>query len=642
MSLLPLSRSTPTIRSRRQVSGAHIEPVKGRSQGHQWREQPLVSVVLPVYNHARFLGDSIRSVLAESYPLELIVVDDGSTDNPGEVVRSFSKDKRLRLISQPNKGLPEALNTGFAAATGELMTWTSADNRFKKGAIGALAEFLLDNPKVGLTYANVQLIDESGNPYRDSSYRKQDHSPVDGSVLLLPGSADTLPLMNDNFINSCFMFRRDCSRAVGKHRTECIGFEDYEYWLRMQFLQPFAHFPSELPLYEYRLHKESMTARLETESMLRNQLSSLQAIQRITALVEQPQTLQLNIATGEAPLIEYLCRVWSNVRKHSISSGETSSFNAVPRLEVQTVETSGGRHAVFELATVHSASSDQSASSGAGFAHSTHTQYLSCAPAAMQVSAAGKSGAKLTVCTPLAIPKLLRRARDSNFNAVTRGNTAAASALLFPPDSSAEAEPGECESWKSALLELVQYIDDVCLVLFCENAAQRQTADAVNVTLGTSANLRIIDVTETSIIPFAPTNREHSLLYTLSSVDCVLHLASGRTSPLDWHALQVEAGLAAAAGVALATVFVDVPDANAIELRTGPIWSGAPHVHFTQIAGTRRKPDWKALRKTIGLAAEYPPLHSGLDQWLEQRSEPFERARLLRFLALEILSTSTK
>ena len=94
-------------------------------------ENALVSIVLPVYNGARFLAEAIQSCLAQTYPhWELIVVDDCSTDDSPQIVAGFAADDaRIRVIRHAhNRKLPGALNTGFDAARGEYLTWTSDDN----------------------------------------------------------------------------------------------------------------------------------------------------------------------------------------------------------------------------------------------------------------------------------------------------------------------------------------------------------------------------------------------------------------------------------------------------------------------------------------------------------------------------------
>src|SRR5262249_10919089 len=105
-------------------------------------DAPRVSVVLPVYNHLRFLPEAIRSVLAQTYrDFELVIVTDGSPDGTKEYLDALT-DPRIVVVHQENRRLPGALNTGFAHARGELLTWVSADNHcaplFLEALVGAL------------------------------------------------------------------------------------------------------------------------------------------------------------------------------------------------------------------------------------------------------------------------------------------------------------------------------------------------------------------------------------------------------------------------------------------------------------------------------------------------------------------------
>src|SRR5215204_1671374 len=94
---------------------------------------PLVSVVIPCYKQAHFLGEAIESVLAQSYPnFEIIVVDDGSPDNTSEVAASYP---RVRLVRQENQGLSAARNSGLSRSEGEYVVFLDADDRLLPGAL---------------------------------------------------------------------------------------------------------------------------------------------------------------------------------------------------------------------------------------------------------------------------------------------------------------------------------------------------------------------------------------------------------------------------------------------------------------------------------------------------------------------------
>jgi glycosyltransferase involved in cell wall biosynthesis len=127
--------------------------------------QTLASIVLPTYNRASRLPKALRSCLQQTYQnLEVIVVDDGSTDNTAEVVASFQReDSRVRYLRQENQKLPAALNTGFRASRGEFLTWISDDNLFHQDAIEIMVGALEKSPDVGLVYCGYDIVDAQGN-----------------------------------------------------------------------------------------------------------------------------------------------------------------------------------------------------------------------------------------------------------------------------------------------------------------------------------------------------------------------------------------------------------------------------------------------------------------------------------------------
>jgi len=222
----------------------------------------LVSVVLPVYNGAEYLAESIESVLSQDYNRwELIVVDDGSTDATPAILQRYETDSRVRIIRQENRKLPEALNTGFAAAGGEFFTWTSADNAMRPGMLSALANFLQTNPSAEMVYANEELIDESGRAARGRDFCRIYQHPPGGSVLWRPYDPGELNFVQNNLIGGCFLYRGQAARILGGYTPACFGYEDYDYWLRMNALFRIAHLGSDEPLYRYRLHGAALSAR---------------------------------------------------------------------------------------------------------------------------------------------------------------------------------------------------------------------------------------------------------------------------------------------------------------------------------------------------------------------------------------------
>lgn len=206
---------------------------------------PLISVVLPVYNQAHYLPAALDSVFAQVYPeVELMVVNDGSTDGTSGVLAAYRQRYDFTLIDQENQGLPRALNAGFSKARGEYLTWTSSDNLMLPEMLRVLAAALDENPDVGLVYADRYLIDEQGR---------------DLGGFNLP-EYDSLLLLHVNFVHCCFLYRRECMERVGLYDPDFIYGEDWEYWIRISRFYSMKHIPQ--TLYRYRLHRASMTSEL--------------------------------------------------------------------------------------------------------------------------------------------------------------------------------------------------------------------------------------------------------------------------------------------------------------------------------------------------------------------------------------------
>lgn len=218
-----------------------------------------VSVVMPVYNGGEYLAAAIESVLNQTWrDLELILVDDGSTDHSLVHMEQYAKqDARVRIVRQTNQKLPRALNAGFALAQGEFLCWTSADNRMHPHCIERLHEALTASPKTALVYANMCLIDDNGDPLTDLQWYPKPNRP---DIVLLPNETERLNTRPDNIIGAAFLYRASVAAAVGGYSPVRFTTEDYDYWMRINELFRVEHVPFETPIYDYRIHQDSLTA----------------------------------------------------------------------------------------------------------------------------------------------------------------------------------------------------------------------------------------------------------------------------------------------------------------------------------------------------------------------------------------------
>ena len=213
-----------------------------------------VGVVITAYNHAHFLGEALHSVCAQTHAADdIVVVDDGSEDNPAEVVARFPG---VRCIRQDNRGLAAARNTGLKALRTRYVIFLDADDRLEPRAIAAGLACFGRVPDSGFVYGGHVYIDRDGNKT--------------GERFEPPGESPYLHLLRRNFIamHGTVMYRRDLLEAAGGFDERLRRGEDYDLYLRMVRRHPIAAYPDLVAA--YRLHGQNMSA--DHHGMLRTML----------------------------------------------------------------------------------------------------------------------------------------------------------------------------------------------------------------------------------------------------------------------------------------------------------------------------------------------------------------------------------
>jgi len=203
---------------------------------------PLVSIVIPAYNHARYLDEAIQSVLRQAYPrIELIVLDDGSTDSTRNVLARYSG--QLYFETQANMGQARTINKGWEMAKGDILAYLSADDFLMDGAVSAAVELLQSVPEVIVAYCDFNLVDEESRVLR--MIRAPDFSFFDMAVRFVcpPGPGAFL--------------RRSAFLSAGGWDGTLRQVPDYEYWLRLALQGPFRRIPRVLA--GWRIHADSQT-----------------------------------------------------------------------------------------------------------------------------------------------------------------------------------------------------------------------------------------------------------------------------------------------------------------------------------------------------------------------------------------------
>jgi glycosyltransferase involved in cell wall biosynthesis len=220
---------------------------EAKSSGAPARDAPLVSVIIPCYNQAHYLGETIESVLNQTHQnFEIVVVDDGSTDNTAEVASSFPQ---VKLLQQENQGRPAVgRNNGFRASSGEYIVFLDSDDRLVPDALEVGLRHLVDYPERAFVSGHARFIDAKGEPLPTEQRPcvERDHYEA---------------LLNENYIwtPGTVMFRRSAIERAGSFNPSLRmkGSEDYDLYLRLARESPvYCH---DRAVVEYRQHGNSLS-----------------------------------------------------------------------------------------------------------------------------------------------------------------------------------------------------------------------------------------------------------------------------------------------------------------------------------------------------------------------------------------------
>jgi glycosyltransferase involved in cell wall biosynthesis len=210
---------------------------------------PAVAAIIPSFNTGRFAADAIQSALAQTYPrVEIVVVDDGSTDGLTDALQGFRD--RIKLVTQPHQGLAAARNRGIRETEAELIALLDADDRWHPDKIRRQVAALATRPECCLVYTARQLIDTTGASIQEgTTWYPLPPEPVQGECLVELVRANRL-------MSSSVLFRR---AALGASWfDERLGAcEDWDLWLRLAEQDQFAYLDE--PLTEIRVHDSNMT-----------------------------------------------------------------------------------------------------------------------------------------------------------------------------------------------------------------------------------------------------------------------------------------------------------------------------------------------------------------------------------------------
>src|SRR5215510_378584 len=230
-------------------------------------EPGLVSVIVPALNRERFLGDAVRSVLQQSYSdLEVVIVDDGSTDGTYEVAQiCASSDNRVRVLRTPNRGPASARNAGLHAATGEYVSFLDSDDVYTQQKVESHVHHFGERPEIDLVFSDYATADERLNV-----------RVVHAKGMPAAGFRETLAIRNWFATTACTV-RRSLIERVGPFRTDLRGPEDWELWIRCARAGTFSYVPGVVTLYRQhgdQFHDDYARLRSNWQTVIDTQLST--------------------------------------------------------------------------------------------------------------------------------------------------------------------------------------------------------------------------------------------------------------------------------------------------------------------------------------------------------------------------------
>ena len=234
-----------------------VGPVNGRAMA------PQVSVIIPAFNHERFVADALDSARDEGYPnLEILLIDDGSTDRTLARAHQWAEVNpkcRVAVSSQPNAGLTTTLNRLLDRASGEYVVYLASDDRLLRGGIAARLDYLLAHPSLSAVYGDCRVIDGDGNEVRERGMADGDQGARRRSL----SDPAREVVTNWAVAGSVIFYRRSDIIAMGGY-TEGQILEDWDLYLRLASRGAIAYL--DVVVAEYRTHG-SNTATSEAKAL---------------------------------------------------------------------------------------------------------------------------------------------------------------------------------------------------------------------------------------------------------------------------------------------------------------------------------------------------------------------------------------
>ncbi len=227
---------------------------------------PLVSVVMTSYNHEKYIASAVDSITSQSYDnVQLIVVDDGSTDSSADIIRKRAKDKGFLFVEKKNGGLVSTINEGFKYVKGDYVVFHGSDDISVNDRIKIQVDQLSRFPSVGYLNSNLRFIDELGNPF-DVLYKEDTDAEIYTFDDFMRGRAHST-------IVSC-MFRRSALEKV-MPLDESLLSEDFQLFMKITYAGYQCLAWETVPIINYRVHKAGLS-KTKLPALMRAQMRMIE------------------------------------------------------------------------------------------------------------------------------------------------------------------------------------------------------------------------------------------------------------------------------------------------------------------------------------------------------------------------------
>ena len=268
---------------------------------------PLVSVLMPAYNHQEYIEDALQSVVDQTYQnIELVVVNDGSTDGTGRMIENFVRRNpafATKYLEQENQGICRTLNTALAMSSGEYIALLASDDVFVKEKLEQQVCFMETNKNIGLVFSDHYFLrDGKVLGIKATDYKPRTRSLFKNSIQ----NVDLYSyLLTENLIPALtVMMRRVCVETVGEFDTSLIA-EDYDMWLRISKKYPIAFIDA--PLAYYRVHEANVS----------NNAVSAERI-KLTLTIMRKQYREEPLRHQKAKVAWLFVRLWAKLVRNRI------------------------------------------------------------------------------------------------------------------------------------------------------------------------------------------------------------------------------------------------------------------------------------------------------------------------------------